>query len=798
MFKLFLLLVYVSLSFNYLTPDKYDAVLLEENEIKCHIGKIRYKINNYHAKQYLLFTKEYMISEFDLYVGNTRITYETNSDNNYFFRIQGNTILYLVVNINTKYSYCISFKFIDSIPIILKNNEEFLYPVLNSPAKINMKINDVANKHFIFNISNIDSAYTFYVSIEGENTHYFATRKELTSMIIQDNEINVYVSISGPVNVMVASFKYLSVPYSNITGDIFNCIDSPQSIQSFFLNSKSLKNKGFCISSTNNNIDIYENGNLKTELNYYDFNSYSLSSPYSYILQRDKGCFQLLASCNRIENEQSIKILNSEMIPIKISLVDCKYIIFSIYSSENNFIEQFKLKDKLQDLEIKKKDDKYYYNFEFEREYGPYINIKFNLNSKDYITVNFEIEYKHSLAWLYILLVCVGSFAFIIIIYKKDAISEIFEKICEKCPHRKKIKENYIKKEKELREIERKKQLIKKKENEERLLERQKDLENISNFYNIIKVNYNYINHVCLKCAKKDYVNKEFYYDANDKIDIIDEINKGKFDNFMQYIKPEKCSHYSHKFCKNYNNECILCDLFMTTKNMKKFGLFFSENDFKQIYEKDVRDLNDLKKKIIKNIENIFYSEIERTTWGINKTKKENLLRLRKINQKYIDNYNIVRKCHNNNYFAFYEISINNDLDLDELEKNLEYEIQTEKEIKEEQERRKRERYEEKERKYEENRRNNEPIKLKRCSQCREVCPLCNGDINKKYPGINHYRISRGYNYFAHYKCIKDKKSCFICHYNEGLYDCQRCCDYCHETKKFPDNYCYYCKKYLK
>lgn len=34
MFKLFLLLVYVSLSFNYLTPDKYDAVLLEENKIK--------------------------------------------------------------------------------------------------------------------------------------------------------------------------------------------------------------------------------------------------------------------------------------------------------------------------------------------------------------------------------------------------------------------------------------------------------------------------------------------------------------------------------------------------------------------------------------------------------------------------------------------------------------------------------------------------------------------------------------------------------------------------------------------
>ena len=58
MFKLFLLLVYVSLSFNYLTPDKYDAVLLEENEIKCHTGKITYKINNYQAKQYLLFTKE--------------------------------------------------------------------------------------------------------------------------------------------------------------------------------------------------------------------------------------------------------------------------------------------------------------------------------------------------------------------------------------------------------------------------------------------------------------------------------------------------------------------------------------------------------------------------------------------------------------------------------------------------------------------------------------------------------------------------------------------------------------------
>ena len=278
----------------------------------------------------------------------------------------------------------------------------------------------------------------------------------------------------------------------------------------------------------------------------------------------------------------------------------------------------------------------------------------------------------------------------------------------------------------------------------------------------------------------------------NDKIDIIDEINKGKFDNFMQYIKPEKCSHYNDEYCKYYNNECILCDLFITTKNMKKFGLFFSESDLKQIYEKyNVRYLYDLKKKIIKNIENIFFSEIEKATWGINKTKKEKLLRLRKINQKYLDNYDIVRKCHNNNYFAFYEISINNDLDLDELEKDLEHEIQTEKEIQEEQERR----YEEQERRYEENRRNNESIKLKRCAQCKEICPLCHQNINKKYPGIKHNPFLR--NYFAHYKCIKDKKSCCICHYNEGIYDCERCCDYCYETKKFQYHYCFYCKKYL-
>ena len=786
MLKIFLLLIYVSLSLNYLTPDKYNAVLIEENEIKCHTGKITYKINNYQTKQYLLFLKENMIPEFDLYEDNTRITYETYSDNKYFFRIKSNIILYLVVNINTKYSYCISFKFVDSNPIILKNNEEFLYPILNTPTTINMIINNVANKHFIFNLNNIESAYSFSVSIEGKKTHYFATRKELTSLIIQDNEINMKVSISGPSNTMVVSLKYLSVTYSNITGDIFKCIDSPQSMQSYFLNSKELKNTNFLISSTNKNIEIYDNGNLIKTLNYYDFNSNYLSSPYSYILQRDRGCFQLLTSGNIIKNGQTIKILNSEIIPFTISFKDSEYIILSIYSSENNFIEQLKLKEDLQNLEIHKNNDKYYYNFKFENEYyNNIINIKFNLNSKDYIIVNFEIQYKYSLIWLYILLLCIGCVAFIIIIRNKDKIIEIIEKICKKCPHEKRKKERLDKIEKELREVERKKKLLKEKEKEEKLLEKEKYLAKISDLYNSIKNNYSNLNQVCLICLK-GYFSIKCFPDENDKIDIIDEINKGKFDNFKQYITPEKCEHFYHKNCFVFKNECKFCKLFITTSNIKKFGLFFSENDFKQIFEGHIYNLENLQRDITTKIENIFYSEIEKTTWGINQTKKETLLRLRKINQKYLNNYDIIRKLHKNNYFEFYKISINHNLDnLDELERDLDYEIQTEREN----ERRERERYKEQQNRYEENIRNNEPIKLKRCHECQNVCPLCRGKVESYGGSI--------YAYYAHYKCIKDKKSCCICHYNEGIYDCKRCCEYCYKTKKFAHNYCYYCKKRL-
>ena len=86
---------------------------------------------------------------------------------------------------------------------------------------------------------------------------------------------------------------------------------------------------------------------------------------------------------------------------------------------------------------------------------------------------------------------------------------------------------------------------------------------------------------------------------------------------------------------------------------MKKFGCFFSEKSFTKSL--NLSDNNyKIKRENIKNIEDIFYSKLD-TSYKINISKRENLLRLKKINSKFIKYQDLLH----NDYFKYYSINYN-------------------------------------------------------------------------------------------------------------------------------------------
>ena len=86
------LVIFIALlSFIYsLIPDKGNAIEITENEIKCHKGLFTYKIINSKNKKYFLFVKGYYIKDYDLYEGDIKLLYETNSYNDYIYSLKGN------------------------------------------------------------------------------------------------------------------------------------------------------------------------------------------------------------------------------------------------------------------------------------------------------------------------------------------------------------------------------------------------------------------------------------------------------------------------------------------------------------------------------------------------------------------------------------------------------------------------------------------------------------------------------------------------------------------------------------
>jgi hypothetical protein len=223
------------------------------------------------------------------------------------------------------------------------------------------------------------------------------------------------------------SNKNLSTLFSSntsyISEDTYKCIYNSE-IHYFDIIYKEGK-RGIFVSFSNTNNALYKGDKLINKLNYIDF---FFSELYQYkILSKGTGCFQVIylkSSCFDIDKgEKSFKknfnILNSKTYEFSL----CNHpntdgnqgSTISIYSSENNFINKTIIDGTKQDLEIKKKKDQYYYEFYYNQNRGwAELDINFNLNNKDYITITIEVKFNYPadpLLWFHICN-CWGSFLF--------------------------------------------------------------------------------------------------------------------------------------------------------------------------------------------------------------------------------------------------------------------------------------------------------------------------------------------------------------------------------------------------
>ena len=467
------------------------------------------------------------------------------------------------------------------------------------------------------------------------------------------------------------SNKNLSTLFSSntsyISEDTYKCIYNSE-IHYFDI----IYNKGKCgifVSFSNTNNALYKGDKLINKLNYIDF---YFSELYQYkILSKGTGCFQVIylkSSCFDIDKGQksfkkNFNILNSKTYEFSL----CNHpntdgnqgSTISIYSSENNFINKTIIDGIKQDLEIKKKKDQYYYEFYYNQDRGwAELDINFNLNNKDYITITIEVKFNYPadpLLWFHIVLYVIVGGVFCFLGYK----------FIEDCIKNKKNKKKPISR---INTDELKVSMISRRtvsKDEQNRIKKEQLMKRSSILYDSILKNNNLLNKACLLCGKIDneiqqnkkyyknedyededyedeeYENEEYddeeYDDENygknydddiiidnddeiDKMKLIEDINNNKYNSFMEYITPTKCNHFYHKRCVDkykfkygvYSN-CYFCEFFITLENMKKFGCFFTKEIFSNIFmSRFDNSINhdDTKKTMVKNIEKYFYQQI--------------------------------------------------------------------------------------------------------------------------------------------------------------------------------------------
>ena len=90
-----------------------------------------------------------------------------------------------------------------------------------------------------------------------------------------------------------------------------------------------------------------------------------------------------------------------------------------LYILLKKFVKQLQIEEKYQKLKIDTKKDQYYYEIDYTQKPSSYftnLNVNFNLNNKDYITItlNIELNYISPIVWMCLSL---GIYSFIFLIY---------------------------------------------------------------------------------------------------------------------------------------------------------------------------------------------------------------------------------------------------------------------------------------------------------------------------------------------------------------------------------------------
>lgn len=274
----------------------------------------------------------------------------------------------------------------DTNNVILKENEEFLHPLVDYRTYIEANTNNILNKHVILYFQNINTNYYLYINLK--KIRYSSA--EVYNFISEEKDAKIKLEI--PSYKIVVSIKYLSVSYSNIYDNTFKCIKNSNYIQSYFI--KPNKEKPyFYISFSNKNNELYNEDKILSKLNYVE------KGDKYFILSKNEGCFQIYFleySLFYIENKKSYNILNSETYKFTLYNNNFRDILsLSIYSSQTNFLKQLQIENDNQNLNVKKENNQYLYNFKINRKSNfIHLIINFNLNSQDYITITFEINYE--------------------------------------------------------------------------------------------------------------------------------------------------------------------------------------------------------------------------------------------------------------------------------------------------------------------------------------------------------------------------------------------------------------------
>ena len=181
-------------------------------------------------------------------------------------------------------------------------------------------------------------------------------------------------------------------------------------------------------------------------------------------------------------------------------------------------------------------------------------------------------------------------------------------------------------------------------------------------------------------------------------------------------------------------------------KICKKFSCFFSRDIFQNLFKYGHNKNENDKKEVMRNIEDIFYSKID-NSWKIDRIKREKLIKMKKINKKYINNLEVLN-CgrEKQNYFKYYDLNIYDNLD--EIENELDKEIMDQKEVKRKKDKRSREIR----RQIQEEEERRRPIPLKRCPECKDICLFYHGKISQNKPGGSYMYLIHVYK--AHKNCI--------------------------------------------